>query len=422
MRLCVTQDILVVGAGVAGLAAAAALRAAGLPCTVLEAASRIGGRAWTEHPAVLCGAAFDHGAAWLHAADRNPLAAIARAHREVLHNTDALRNGVTIRDGAPATPEDLAAYGAARAVFERRTSERLGGPDISLADAVGDAAALPWMPSVLNWEGPIIAAADAAALSLQDWHTNLLESPNLQVEGGLGAFVVRRLATPARLNTPVTAIAWDGAGIVAHTPDGPIRAAACIVTVSTGVLAAGGIRFAPALPAPVEAAIEHLPMGQVFKVAIPAAGADRLGLPPSCRIDSFIARPGQPAMTFVAWPRGADHVIGYLGGSAAAIAPRAAEAFARTQLRAMFGARALSALGADAVVTGWTADPFIRGAYAYAGPGHAGARAHLAQPLAGGRLVFAGEATCTDGLAGTVGGAWLSGQRAAALVRACVAG
>ena len=422
MRVCVTQDVIVVGAGVAGLAAAAALREAGLPCTVLEAASRIGGRAWTDYPAVLGGAAFDHGAAWLHAADRNPLAAIARAHGEVLHDSDALRHEVTIRDGAPATPADLAAYDAARAAFECRTSERLAGPDISLAEAVGDAATMPWMASVLNWEGPIIAAADAAVLSLRDWSTNLLDAPNLQVEGGLGAFVARRLATPARLNTPVTAIAWGGAGIVAHTPDGPIRAAACIVTVSTGVLAAGAIRFTPALPAAVEAAIGQLPMGKVFKVAIPAAGLDRLGLPPSCRLDSFIAQPGQPAMVFVAWPRGADHIIGYLGGSAAAIEPRAAEDFARAQLRAMFGARAMSALGPHAVITAWTANPFIRGAYAYAGSGHAGARARLAEPLAGGRLVFAGEANCTDGLAGTVGGAWLSGQRAAALVRACVAG
>jgi monoamine oxidase len=65
------------------------------------------------------------------------------------------------------------------------------------------------------------------------------------------------------------------------------------------------------------------------------------------------------------------------------------------------------------VVTGWAADPFYRGAYAYARPGCAGARAVLGTPLADGRLIFAGEATRTDGLAGTVGGAFLAGEEAA---------
>ena len=74
------------------------------------------------------------------------------------------------------------------------------------------------------------------------------------------------------------------------------------------------------------------------------------------------------------------------------------------------------------MVTGWGGDPLTRGAYAYARPGHADARAALAEPLAGGRLVFAGEAACTDGLAGTVAGAWRSGRAAAATVTACVAG
>ena len=71
------SGVVVIGAGVAGLAAAAALRRRGMDVTVLEASGRIGGRAHTTVPALL-GAPFDHGATWLHAAERNPLAELAR--------------------------------------------------------------------------------------------------------------------------------------------------------------------------------------------------------------------------------------------------------------------------------------------------------------------------------------------------------
>jgi monoamine oxidase len=416
-------DVVVVGAGVAGLAAAAALRRAGLRCVVIEAADRIGGRAWTTS---LVGAPFDHGASWLHAAGRNPLVEIARTHDDHLIDSDAIRSEVTIRDGASIGPAEEAAYEAAQTMFERLTQTRLAGPDTSLADAVASAAVMPWMASIVNWEAPVIAAADATALSLRDWHTNRLEGQNLQVEGGMGHFVVRRLgaaAGPVRLGIAASAIAWDGRHIVVHTSEGPIHAASCIVTVSTGVLASGAIGFTPALPVPVQEAIAGLPMGVLNKVVLRASGADRLGLPDTCGVEQFVARIGDPAMAFVAWPHGYDHVIGFLGGTvAASLESGGAEAFARAQIRFLFGARADAAFAPGAVVTRWAANPLTRGAYAYARPGHAGARAVLAEPLAGGRLVFAGEALCTDGLAGTVGGAWLSGQRAAGIVTACVAG
>lgn len=416
-------DVLVVGAGVAGLAAAAALRQGGLRCTLIEAGDRVGGRA---HTTMLGDAPFDHGASWLHAAGRNPLAQIAREYGDRLIDSDAARAERTIRDAAPIGPADEAAYAAAQARFEALTQTALPGPDVSLEAAAAPGAEMPWMASILNWEAPIIAAADADALSLRDWHVNRLEGANLQIEGGLGGFVARRLtaaAGPVQLGAPATAIAWDGQQIVAHTQAGTIRAGACIVTVSTGVLAAGAIRFTPALPPSVQAAIAGLPMGLLNKVVLRASGSGRLGLPATCALDPFVARTGDPAMTFIAWPHGYDHVIGFMGGSTAVhLEAGGAEAFARAQLQGLLGSQTRAVFMPGAVVTRWGSDPLFRGAYAYARPGEAGARAVLAEPLAGGRLVFAGEATCTDGLAGTVGGAWLSGQRAARIVTACVAG
>ena len=412
-----TTDVVVIGAGVAGLSAAAALRRAGINPIVIEAADRIGGRAHTTAPPLLeC--AFDHGASWLHAAERNPLADLARRHGERLVDSASVRTERTRLPGRFASAAELAEYAAAQQAFTRRTGEALTGSDTSLAEAVTPLAGLPWLPAVVNWEAPVIAAADAHALSLRDWHANELEGSNLEVEGGLGAFIARRLAPPAgpvRLGVAATAIRWDGPGVAVETAAGTLHADACIVTVSTGVLASDAIRFTPALPAAVQEAVDGLPMGLLNKVALRAAGADRLDLPDSCGVDQFVSAIDAPAMTMVAWPHGRDHAICFLGGSHAACLERRgeAEAFVRDQLRALWGARAEAAFRPGAVVTQWAADPWARGAYCYARPGCAGARAVLGTPLAGGRLVFAGEAVRTDGLAGTVGGAFLAGESAA---------
>jgi monoamine oxidase len=132
-----------------------------------------------------------------------------------------------------------------------------------------------------------------------------------------------------------------------------------------------------------------------------------------------VRRFGDPFMSFIAWPRGTDHVIGFVGGDAAwklAPDPAAATDFARAEWRALFGAEADSNFAPGSFTTDWGTDPYNLGAYSYARPGGAGARAALTLPLGDGRLLFAGEACRTDGLAGTVGGAVLDGRRAAAAI------
>lgn len=405
------------GAGVAGLAAAAELRRQGVPVTLLEASDRIGGRAFTEHPAALGGAAFDHGASWLHAAQRNPLVAFAVPGEDTLIDSDAARSERLYVDRRPANDAEQAAYDAAWDRLDAVVAPALtpGQPDCSLANAMAPMKGDPWAATIAGWEGAIIAAADADVLSARDWNRNQLDGPNLNVLGGLGAFIARRLATAVSLRTAVTSIAWDRAGDVqVQTTAGTVRAAACIVTVSTGVLLSGAIRFDPALPAPVQAAIAGLPMGLLSKVALQADGADRHGMPPDTGLVRQMAA-DRPGMALIAWPQGAGHVIGFVGGRAAwALAhdPAAATALARDELRAILGGAARWAQ--DAVVTNWGADPLTLGAYSYATPGHADMRGQLAQAFPAERLLFAGEACRMDGLAGTVAGAWLSGRDAAA--------
>jgi monoamine oxidase len=412
-------DLAIVGAGVAGLAAAAEARAAGWRCVVLEASARIGGRAWTDTPAHLA-APFEQGAIWLHSAERNPLVEIARRAGDTLTDADAVRRRRTFIDGRPATETERAAYARAWDEYEATAATMLAAGGDRTLDAVARARPDdPWAPTVENWEGPVIAAADADKLSLRDWHENLLDGGNMLVAGGLGAFVARRLgalAGPVVRACPVRAVRWDGPGVLLDTPLGTVRARGCIITVSTGVLAADGIRFTPALPPAWAEAIDALPMGLALKVALRAAGPDRLGLPDFCSLDRRLPPGAGPSMIFSAWPHGRDHVIGWVGGRVAWELTRAedaaAEAHARDALVDMLGAEARGAFRPGAVVTRWGDDPRYLGAYAYARPGHVSARAALRAPIGGGRIRFAGEALDVTGLAGTVAGAWFSGRDA----------
>src|SRR5215468_4494517 len=115
-------DVVVIGAGLAGLGAATALRDAGRTAIVLEAADRIGGRAWTTRPAELGGVWFDMGAVWLHSAEINPLVPIAEAAREELLRSDELRRERTFIGQRLATQEESDDYAGSWGRFEAKAA------------------------------------------------------------------------------------------------------------------------------------------------------------------------------------------------------------------------------------------------------------------------------------------------------------
>ncbi len=418
-------DVAIVGAGAAGLAASTVLRGAGRRCVLLEAGGRIGGRAHTVHPACLDGARFDTGATWLHQTDRNPLVRLARARGIPLTPAHQGPHRLFVDDRA-ARPDEVAAYEAAATEWQRRVRLHGDDTDMPLAQAAGAAAgaAGPWTANIENWEGAIIAACDADALGLRDWRRNQLDEGDLSPPDGVGALLAGLLgpiAGPAQLDTPVEAIEWGGdEGCRLHGPRGSVRADAVIVTVATGVLRAGRIAFRPALPPATLAAIDGLPMGLLSKLALPAAGGDRLGLDDGTLLEHRLASRGAPGMLLSAWPAGLPYVAGFYGGRhARGLEGRPDEALAeaRRLLRRLLGARAADALDPQrGFATAWADDPLFGGAYAYCPPGRAESRAALAEPLGDGCLLFAGEACRDDGLAGTVGGALADGERAARLL------
>ena len=413
-------DVAVVGAGAAGIAAARALRKAGLGCVVLEASGRLGGRAYTD--TVSLGAPFDQGASWLHDAENNPLAAMARRQGFTLYEEPARqRRDILLAGGRPASEQERAAHDAAAEAWEAAAERRAarGGPDIPLAEAVPRGG--PWDATMAHWFGAVISGVEARRDSLHDYVATALSGQNPQVREGLGTLVARQAeGLRVALHAPVEAVGTGGPGgsVVLDGPRGRVRARGCIVTVSTGVLAAGAIRFDPPLPPEVADAIAGLPQGLLSKIALRAAGPDRLGLPEFGRLGRRVESEDDRPASWLLWPFGRDHAIGFIGGEAAwelaREGPEAADVFARAELARYFGAaRVERAFRPGAVATRWAEDPLFRGAYSHARVGHAGSRIVLRDAaVAGGRLRFAGEA-CHERYAGTVGGAWESGERAA---------
>jgi len=421
----VDTDVVVIGAGLAGLGAATALRAMGRTCVILEASGRVGGRAWTTNPPSLGGVWFDMGAVWFHDAEHNPLVPIAESAGDQLLRSDQIRTERTYVGARLVTEDEAASYDGAWTRFEAAADTLLrDSSDVALADVTAALPNDPWAATVEAWEGPVICAVDASRFSARDWRRNALGGSNLVAEGGIGAFVARRLTAglDIRLNTPVTRVRWRGpqGRVVVETSNGTLTAGACIVTVSTGVLAAGVLQFDPALPAEVQDCIHALPMGLALKVALRANGPDRLDLPLHCSVDRQVAHSGCSLMPFQCWPFGRDYVQGWIGGGVAWDLARAGEAaaidHALSQLRDLFGGRVDRLFaGGGTLVTHWDADPWIRGAYCYAVPGQSRARDLLGVPTDGGHLMFAGEA-CNVPYAGTLAGAWISGQAAAKAV------
>jgi monoamine oxidase len=422
-------DVLVIGAGLTGLGAGNALRRLGVKAIVLEAADRIGGRAWTTNPKQLGGVWFDMGAVWLHSAERNPLVPIAQAAGDTLLRSDELRRERLFDGTREATPDEHADYQAAWGRFETTTDRLLRDlPDAPLSAVADHSPGDAWALTIEAWEGPVICVAEAEDFSLRDWRRNALEGSNLVPQGGIGAFAARRLGEglDIRLNTPVTRLRWNGPGgqVAAETSRGTLTARTAIVTVSTGVLAADVIAFDPPLPPEIRQCLDAMPMGLAMKVALRANGPDRLDLPLHCSVERQVTRRGDRLVPFQCWPYHRDYVQGWIGGAVAWDLAHAGDAaaveFALERLRAIFGSRVDRLFrGGGHLVTHWEADPFIRGAYSWVRVGHADARVRLGQPLSDGHLLFAGEA-CHDGLAGTLAGAWLSGEQAAETAAAAV--
>ena len=411
-------DVVIVGAGSAGLSAAKAARARGLTFALVEASHRIGGRAYTEEFAQ--GQPFDLGCHWMHSASLNPFVAIADEHGFAYRRDGDWTRAVHHR-GAFLTPEQEAALGALAEADERaieRAAEE--GRDCAIADVVDLES--EWAPYLAYWHS-LGLSRDIDRVTVRDAVDYNDTEENWPVIGGYGALVAAWGAdVPVALNTAAERISLTADGVEVAMASGSIRGRAAVATVSTNMLASGRIAFEPALPDWKTAAAGELPLGVHNRIGVmlsenPLAGEARR------QVTVLLEGEDTPFAVEVG-PYGHAYAVGVTGGRFGSWLERAGQAAAVEHLvehmKAVWGNDIAKYVTDRVIVTAWEGDPWTLGSYSGATPGNGGRRAELARPVED-RIFFAGEATSTDFFC-TCHGAYLTGIRAIDEIAAVLGG
>jgi monoamine oxidase len=401
-------DIVVIGAGAAGIAAARRIQAANRKVIVVEASSQIGGRCLTD--TATFGVPFDRGARWMHNPETNPIIKLARAAGL---ETTAAPIGQKIRVGrrnarAGETEEFLAALVRANRAIDDASR---GKADVSCASA---------LPRDLgDWAGTaeFVLGANAAGKDLKDFSAiDKARAPDrtsapIACRQGLGTLMMKLgEQLPVSLSTPASRLSWSNRDVTVETPAGKIVARAAVVTVSSNVLTAGNIKFTPDIPKRHLDAASKLGLGSFDHIALQFSG-NPLGL---ARDDIIIEQSHSTRTALLFANIGGSSLCsidvgGSFGRDLSAQGAPAMEAFAVEWLTKLFGSEIASAARKSSA-TRWNAAPFALGAMSCAAPGAQGSRKILTEPI--GCMYLAGEAT-HETLWGTVDGAWESGERAA---------
>ncbi|MDB4906183.1 MAG: amine oxidase [Gemmatimonadetes bacterium] len=440
-------DVAIVGAGVAGLAAARDLAEHGFTVEVLEARDRIGGRVfttWTDaiaHPIEL-GAEFLHG-------DTPETDRISREAGATILDIEGDR-WYSERTRFRPSPDDF---------FEKldiimKRLKKLKGPDVSFGEFLDTmpggrrfarerALARQWVQGFHAAE-PALASARALADGGSPGDDEE-EQRQARLADGYSAIpdhLASALPRAPRLGTVVTEVAWSRGDVelTLRSTSGralpSLAARAVVVTVPLSVLKAprdveGSIVFAPELPVARREEMGRLEMGHVLRLSVVLDERVWITDPPrvmkagekSLRSMAFLhpARGGMPVV-WTTYPVEAPMLIAWMGGPAAVALQREGRpAIEQRIVRALAETLHMTPRRFDKHVVAchlhdWTADPYSQGAYSYVGVGGTESAVALARPVQG-TLFFAGEAYDSEGRNGTVEGALGSGRKAARQVR-----
>ncbi len=418
-------DVIVVGAGLAGLTAGKTLLHAGRSFLILEATGRIGGRGHTD--TTTFSAPVDLGGAWIHNVPTNPLTPIIIGSGYATRETDVDAAKHLFFEHRFASPEEGERFDRLTEELEESLEEaQEEGIDNAAADHLPHAepgkaepdkaepgGSPPGEPTFeqlrelveLN-SGPLESAVEMEHSSAIDAGA-FLAGEDVLIQRGFGTFVEeygRELLPRVRLNAPVTRIAYGSDGVTVETRQGErFRTRMVLVTVSTGVLAAGKIQFEPPLPADKVAAIRGLPMGLLDKVILEFSTPDVLPRKDGAAIeDAWLLYGGEldhqdDDLAFVLRPMGTLIAIGFFGGDRAweleKLPDQGKEKMIELALAALSDMCTCDAGKAlvRSRTTAWGADEWTLGAYSAALPGQANMRQKLAEPIDH-RLYFAGEA------------------------------
>src|SRR5579863_5551674 len=405
-------DVAIVGAGAAGLGAARALENSGLSTIVLEARYRLGGRGHTvltghgytgmETPDIV----FDLGCGWLHSADKNSFIPIAeQLNFEINKALPPWRERAFGKAFPQAERDDF--IRALDAFFDRAEQAAKTGRDApaNLCLEPGNR----WNP-MIDAISTYVNGSELDRVSILDMDSYEDTNINWRVRRGYGALMAAYGASlPIAFSCEVTLVDHSAKRLRIETSRGAIAADKAIITVPTNQIADEAIRFLPALPEKIDAAA-NLPLGLADKVVLALDQAELLPAEGNLRGATMRREMG----TYHLRPFGQPCIEGFFGGSFA----RSLEDAGDGAIAAQAIDEIVSFLGSDfrrrlkpLSESRWALDPFARGSYSHALPGHAGKRAVLATPVDG-RLFFAGEATSPDFFT-TAHGAHDSGMRAA---------
>ncbi len=397
-------DILIIGAGAAGIAAGRQLAAAGASFVIIEARSRAGGRAWTQ---MAGGYPLDMGCGWFHSAEHNPIALAA------------MRAGIDIDRSLPPWQKDawvgnfpLPEQRAYRRAWAQ-LYERLGEAARDGVDGVASECLEPgnrWN-GLLDAGSSFVNGVELEGLSRIDYDRYHDSGVNWRAPIGMGASLVTLAAgLPVKFDCIAQRVDHCGARVRVATGHGDVSARAVIVTLSTNLLARGAVQFTPSLPDKTQAAA-RLPLGLADKLFL--AVQDARDLPGDGRL--YGQREHAAMASYHLRPFGRPLIEAYFGGKFAhELEAGGVAAFADYAIADIAGALGHDMARRLSLVAGstWGRDAFALGSYSHALPGFSDARAVLAAPV-NERIFFAGEATSKHDFS-TAHGAWRSGERAAA--------
>lgn len=397
-------EVVVVGGGAAGIAAAQRLCRASIRALVVEARGRLGGRAWTV--TAESGFALDLGCGWLHSADRNPWRRVAEEQGAAIDKTPPPWMRPSLEIGFSRSQQSDF-YQALTAFYARLDHAAADEHDAAAASRLDPNC--PWN-GLINAVSTYVSGVELDRLSVQDFHRYADSGVNWRVVAGYGAIISTYAANlQTVLDCPVSRIDHGAKRIRVETKKGVIAADHAIVTLPSSILAAERVSFTPLLPEKTRAA-HGLPLGLADKLFIALKDAE--GFDKDSRLFGRTDRAGTGGYHFR--PFGRPMIEAYFGGRLAADLEASGEQaffdFASSELVGLLGSdfgRRLRPIR----VHRWGRDPFALGSYSFALPGSADCRAALAQPVDG-RLFFAGEA-CSRHDFSTAHGGWHTGVAAA---------
>lgn len=436
-------DVIVVGAGMAGLTAGKNLLHAGRSFVILEATDRIGGRGRTD--ATTFSAPIDLGGAWIHDVRTNPLTPIITGSGYATQETDVDASRHLFFDHHFAGPEDQERFARITEAFEHSleasphrddaASNHLPEEEPAGLRAAPEGPAFEKLRELVALNsGPLESAVELQQSSALDAGA-FLAGEDVLIERGYGTFVEeygQEVLPQVRLRSPVTRIRRDPEGVTVETRQGELLSARMVlVTVSTGVLAAGKIEFEPALPPAKLAALRGLPMGLLDKVILEFSTPDVFPRQDGAAVENAWLLYGgdldrrDDDMAFVFRPMGSLIAIGFFGGQRAweleKLPNHGRDRMIELALAAMSDMCRCDAGRAlvKSRTTAWGADDWTLGAYSAALPGQAAMRQKLAEPIDH-QLYFAGEACDYSTYNGSFAGAYNSALKSSYQMITCL--